>query len=299
MMYVQDYDETVIPYSATGSSGTNANPTNFAFPWTLLVQPYSKNFQVLKCPDSPFAIGYTYNANLARADGYGNTFPSGPRSLAGIALPAVSPIFIDGTSISGPAANPNPQGLAWPYPYNQALAFFITNTPTASGRIIVNLNDFTQGWAASNPSAAQGTGESLPGSVAATRHSQGANYAFADGHVKFIRAPDVTKVNNPALAGLNYEGDGQTGPARTATRCKPLPFLCSLPSGRRGPRGPRLLAFYYFRCHAPLWYNGTGFRRSDRTSWSAASELPRLFCVCVPLCASCDAGRGREKSRNL
>ncbi len=204
MMYTQDYDETVTPYSSTGSSG------GIVSPWTLVLQPYTKNYQVFKCPDSTYAIGYTYNANMARADGYNS---SSPRKLAGISLPAVSPIFIDGNSISGPAGNSNPQGLAWPYPYNQAAAFFITSTPISSGRSLINVSDFTAGWTASNPPAAQGTSENGPGAVAATRHSSGANYAFADGHAKFLRAPDATKAANPALTGLNYMGDGQTGPA--------------------------------------------------------------------------------------
>ena len=209
MMYAQDYDESVVPYSSTGSSGGSA-----VFPWPLLLQPYTKNFQVYKCPDSAFAIGYTYNANLARADGYGFTFPSGPRALAGIQIPASSPIFLDGNGISGPVANSNPGGLAWPYPYNQAAAFFITNSPTASGRIINDLNNLvTGGWTGNNPSATQGTGANNPGGAAATRHSSGANYAFADGHAKFMRAPDVNNASNPALTGLNYMGDGQMGPA--------------------------------------------------------------------------------------
>src|SRR5579871_2552501 len=40
-MYAQDYDETVIPYSSTGASG------GYVYPWTLLIQPYSKNLQIL------------------------------------------------------------------------------------------------------------------------------------------------------------------------------------------------------------------------------------------------------------
>lgn len=211
-MYTQDYDETVVPYTVGGGSTTSA------FPWTYLLQPYIKNYQVYKCPDAQYAIGYTYNANLARSDGYNL---SGPRSLAGIQLPAASPIFIDGNGISGPQGTSNPPAgtTGWVYPYNQALAFFINGTATASSRF---LNDLTQGtngtltwggWSSSaTPSAAQGTGVNNPGATTANRHSGGANYSFSDGHVKFMRAPDINNAANPAVQGLNYMGDGQVGP---------------------------------------------------------------------------------------
>ncbi|MCW3099720.1 MAG: prepilin-type N-terminal cleavage/methylation domain [Chthonomonadaceae bacterium] len=209
-MYTQDYDETVIPYTIGGGS------TTAGFAWPYILQPYIKNYQVFKCPDSTYAIGYTYNANIARSDGYNL---SGPRSLAGIQLPASSPIFIDGNGISGPQASNNPPaGTTWAYPYNQATAFFINGTNFAGGRILNDLsagnNAFAwSGWTANNPSAAQGTSGNNPGGIAATRHSGGANYAFTDGHAKFQRAPDLNNPGNPALAGLNYMGDGQVGPA--------------------------------------------------------------------------------------
>src|SRR5438477_7330847 len=43
-MYTQDYDEQLMPFSDTGVSG------GYAFPWTLLIQPYTKNLQILVCP---------------------------------------------------------------------------------------------------------------------------------------------------------------------------------------------------------------------------------------------------------
>ena len=203
-MYAQDYDELVVPYSSTGCSG------GYVYPWPLLLQPYIKNYQVFKCPDSTYAIGYTYNANMARSDGNGC---SSPRKFAGIALPAVSPIFIDGNGISGTVANTNPQGLAWPYPYNQAAGFFIVGGQVASSRFIRDVTDFTAGWSNSKTiTTAQGIGVDYPGATAAIRHSSGANYAFADGHAKFMRAPNDKNPLSPALAGLNYGGDGRTGP---------------------------------------------------------------------------------------
>src|SRR5260221_13594848 len=63
-MYSQDYDEKCLPFANNGCS------SGVAFPWTLLIQPYIKNLQVLSCPDTVGHIAYTYNANLARADSY-------------------------------------------------------------------------------------------------------------------------------------------------------------------------------------------------------------------------------------
>ena len=42
MMYAQDYDERTLPYSSLPSGGGER--------WFILVQPYLKNSDVLKCP---------------------------------------------------------------------------------------------------------------------------------------------------------------------------------------------------------------------------------------------------------
>src|SRR5262249_1697447 len=61
-MYMQDYDEILMPYSDTGASG------GYAFAWTFLMQPYCKNLQLLRCPQAQQNICYTYNGHIARSD---------------------------------------------------------------------------------------------------------------------------------------------------------------------------------------------------------------------------------------
>src|ERR1051326_7169441 len=122
-MYSQDYDELVVPYSTTGCSGGA-----YAMPWNSSLQPYTKNDQITTCPDVPsLHIGYTMNANLARAD---SVNCSGPRALAGIVLPSQSPVFIDAVGIEGPIAFP--PGQIRPAPYDQCLAFFLNSPGAAS-----------------------------------------------------------------------------------------------------------------------------------------------------------------------
>ena len=88
-MYTQDYDELVVPYTDIGGSA------GIVMPWPLLMQPYTKNDQIMTCPDrSDYHIGYTQNANLARSDSFNN---SGPRSLAGIVLPRSPPFLLTAT----------------------------------------------------------------------------------------------------------------------------------------------------------------------------------------------------------
>jgi prepilin-type N-terminal cleavage/methylation domain-containing protein/prepilin-type processing-associated H-X9-DG protein len=198
-MYVQDYDETVIPYSSTGVSG------GVAFPWTFIIQPYTKNLQVLGCPSNALHLAYTYNANLARSDPFN---ASGPRILAGIQLPAQSPVFIDANGIDGLVTSPPGFQAA---PYDQALAFFI-NSPYVSGRYLNNPSNVNLGWNSSDP------GPNFPGRVAADRHTDGANYTLADGHAKWYHyATDPLSPNNktPARVGLNYTGDGNPGDGGT------------------------------------------------------------------------------------
>ncbi|MDQ2687115.1 MAG: DUF1559 domain-containing protein [Armatimonadota bacterium] len=63
LQYIQDNDEQLVPYSATGGSG------GYAFPWNRILQPYMKSPGILTCPsNSQFPMeGYAYNFTLAGA----------------------------------------------------------------------------------------------------------------------------------------------------------------------------------------------------------------------------------------
>ncbi len=70
MMYSQDYDEVLIPLATGAASGADART------WRVLVQPYMKNIEALRCPSlpndtvdttrglSPFALGLNNQAYL-------------------------------------------------------------------------------------------------------------------------------------------------------------------------------------------------------------------------------------------
>jgi len=144
-MYTQDYDETLLPYSSSGVSG------GYAFPWTLALQPYTKNWQVYHCPDSTYNIGYTYNANL---------FPQ--RRFTTVRRPKLNSNPVAG-SLPGlhrwkrhrwSRRLEQPAGSSWPYPYNQATASSSTALRPRAGRIINDVTNFNSAGR-HNPSAAQ------------------------------------------------------------------------------------------------------------------------------------------------
>jgi prepilin-type N-terminal cleavage/methylation domain-containing protein/prepilin-type processing-associated H-X9-DG protein len=156
-MYAQDYDEITIPYS------DNAGSSGRAFVWNLIIQPYVKNTQVLRCPSLNVPQGYAYNFPLGGAG----------RSLASIPLPAQSPIFAD--------ANGSTNAL-------QALAFIMPTGSTGArhdGRQLAfptaTVQTALNGWQGNNS-----------GRIDADRHNDGAVYGFADGHVKWMRHLLVT-----------------------------------------------------------------------------------------------------------
>lgn len=199
LQYAQDNDETVVPSTAMG---TSAAPN---FSWPVCINPYTKSLQILSCPsDGGHNLSYTYNIMASRAVGPGSA-GSPPRTLAGFDLVAQVPILLDavGIAYTAPAGTDNSK-------VNQALLFFTnpgvypsTGSPQGSiaGRQLsdpVNLATSTLVYSAG-------------ALVTPNRHVLGANYLFADGHVKFY--PSSMSQGFPAVytKNLDYNTDGVVG----------------------------------------------------------------------------------------
>ncbi len=166
--------------------------------WDRVLQPYLKNEQVFTCPSKDRPQSYTYNAQLATSG----------RPLAGIDSPAATPVFADAvgsgtapTTCLGPDA---PYICATGSNPRQSLAFWMGDfSGPNSGRVLSNRF---------NPSAGQwNTSRQTPGEIDPIVHSEGANYGFADGHVKWYKARMLSGVPKPPSEGLDYNGDGVVG----------------------------------------------------------------------------------------
>ena len=189
IQYAQDYDEKIVPFSRTGNSG------DYAHAWTTALQPYLKSVQIYTCPSkSDQAIGYTYNAESARADAN-----SGPRSLAGFELVSLTPMFADAEGTTCAPADCPPATLG---SVNQALGFFLDNGSTqgTQGRKLNNPSNLSAAW--QNPDNG--------GRIDAGRHLEQANYLFADGHVKSLKGGGANSVRAYGN-GLDYNADGVPG----------------------------------------------------------------------------------------
>jgi prepilin-type N-terminal cleavage/methylation domain-containing protein/prepilin-type processing-associated H-X9-DG protein len=176
-LYCQDYDEKGIPYSSTGGSG------GVAFVWNTLVQPYIRNTQVYICPSNSTSISMAYNFWLG---GMGTP-------LAQVILPAQTPSFADANGVSL-SSDPT-----------QCLVFVLqAEFPYDDGRILTYPTDNPQtkafGW----------SGDRV-GRIFASIHSEGANYAFIDGHAKWLHYEfDNTRVKTPGPDNIDYKAPPKT-----------------------------------------------------------------------------------------
>jgi prepilin-type N-terminal cleavage/methylation domain-containing protein/prepilin-type processing-associated H-X9-DG protein len=182
MMYVQDYDERVIPYSSNGSfSGTPFN-------WRALILPYTKSDQLRRCPSRDTKTGATYT--------YFSTMASDGRNIAAVQAPSMTPVFTEAISATS-AGNDT----------DRALAFIVdpSGSPVVQGRFAFSTST---AWTANDPQ----------GCVKADVHFSGSNYSFVDGHVKWLRSAYAPSYYNgcgpvgPARDGIDYDMDGNPGP---------------------------------------------------------------------------------------
>lgn len=83
-----------------------------------------------------------------------------------------------------------------------ALAFFLR--PQDNGRILTNpVTMSTSNWDSNATNR-------IPAQAEANAHLEGANYAFADGHVKWFKGQGADS-SKAACRELDYDGDGDYG----------------------------------------------------------------------------------------
>ncbi len=167
------------------------------FHWVNILEPYVKNAQLFTCPSNALRrFSYTYNFHFGAGGGI---------SLASVRLPAQSPAFPDA---NGHASVP---------------LIFIPNSGTGgTGTHLGRRYD-----AVTSPFWL----DDATGRVRAFIHMDGANYTFADGHAKWLKAVGTRAANcvqpspvepeelakNLPMEGLDWDLDGTVGPDNTTS----------------------------------------------------------------------------------
>lgn len=205
MMYMEDYDEVVLPWFIPTSEPPQPNsPDPFlrradTKVWTQLIQPYLKNTQVLYCPSFSESTLVDNGADLScDGPGFRGYFPAKYYyTHFGLAFHVVAG-----------ACRPDKPRIAFPgndvrYPPLRSMTEIVRPTETA-----ILQDNFTAQLAKDNliltafgcEAGFQGEGSS--------RHMQGANYVFMDGHAKLLignpeRAP-IIPCNGAKIGNKTY-----------------------------------------------------------------------------------------------
>ena len=187
LMYTQDNDGKLVEYTFN-ISATNPAPngctTSGCYGQMDPIRPYVKNTQIFYCPDAPRFTNTTPNAYATH---YGFPAVIGTSVICAIPYNIATPVTTALDSV--------------PYPSHTCLlgeTYFPSGTSyTASG------------WGF--PVFYAITGTALPYPLE-DRHMEGANYAYMDGHVKWIKKEAVEDVYTKQTTSGATEAIGQTLP---------------------------------------------------------------------------------------
>ncbi len=167
MQYTQDYDEVLPIMNAIASAPPVAGESG----WVNAVAPYIKNTQVFKCP----------SASGAQATATCTSFQMGGVSYTGVgwAVPILDYAINQNLAAGGSQATA--LGLAsMEYPANIVMNLETNRLRGCAGG--ENWNGDFIGLRGATPAARN---------TCLTRHNDGSNYGFADGHVKWAKAESI------------------------------------------------------------------------------------------------------------
>jgi prepilin-type N-terminal cleavage/methylation domain-containing protein/prepilin-type processing-associated H-X9-DG protein len=188
LMYSQDYDEKLVPtylnYGNYQGFGT------FWAGWSYLIQPYVKNTNVVRCPSASGAGAIpndptgndswwaSYAINF-RTGGDEGQWGANAYAQSTCAFPASTIWLMD----ASPACNNNCR--------------------------IADNGEWPEAW--TYPPSGNDVSWGDPNGYAA-RHQGGANYAFMDGHVKYLKASYLQGVlyNTSNVGGVQFNRTGST-----------------------------------------------------------------------------------------
>jgi prepilin-type N-terminal cleavage/methylation domain-containing protein/prepilin-type processing-associated H-X9-DG protein len=232
LAYAQDYDERLNPANYTGPNATNTGLQNNT--WQYLVDPYIKSGfpatigaqgvtgrSVFRCPDwSEEALVDPANSNGGNTSREADSYVVNANYLTPLATNAVvtgggytEPAGYDEAGDGKSVLNQPPATLAQLNTPSQTV--FLAE---ARGRSVYTLGDAGPSGTAyswqlgiSLDTIAPGPGDALTDTptivdlefvAARDRHTGGANYAFGDGHAKWVRSPGTNLTLLPGYSGI-------------------------------------------------------------------------------------------------
>jgi prepilin-type N-terminal cleavage/methylation domain-containing protein/prepilin-type processing-associated H-X9-DG protein len=208
LMYLQDYDENMPIYFYNVPAQPTAPPfdpnsTLAIIGWNQAIYPYIKSVQLFRCPDAPRSATLTTGADGDSGFGNSNTGPTG-----GTGYSINARLAGDTGTLDDGAQHPveTDAGLQFP-----AMTILLSESSTHDSDGAASSDENEWGWEGrhvdklygdgwdygSEPPATGGSAFIGTGKPPLTRHTGGANYAFSDGHVKFLNAGAMGLNSNP------------------------------------------------------------------------------------------------------
>jgi prepilin-type N-terminal cleavage/methylation domain-containing protein/prepilin-type processing-associated H-X9-DG protein len=187
IQYTQDYDEQLTPSHFSAAQG-----------WAGEIFPYVKSAGVFKCPDdSTPTVGTATPVSYALSDNVSFQANGAAQGLAQLNAPASTVLLfeIDGCPVDVTRSDEGTNNWSSNPPSHYV-------SPSGIGANRSGFNLISSHWGGYDGTSHYATGSPLGGRPAGQanggnpRHTDGANYLAADGHVKYLRPSAVSAGQN-------------------------------------------------------------------------------------------------------